>query len=55
LKLQEYSGSFNKISSGTYSIYIQLFDEKSGRPVEIGLKESLKNDDGFFRIAEIEI
>jgi hypothetical protein len=55
LKWQEYSGSFNKISPGLYSMYIQLFDEKSGRPVEIGLKESLKNDDGFFRIAEIEI
>ena len=49
-----YTTTLNEISKGKYQLSIQLFDEKSGRPVEIGLNTELKDGDGFFRIAKFE-
>jgi hypothetical protein len=53
--LSKYTGSFEKIPSGKYHLLIQLLDEKSGRPVEIGLNSALKNAAGFYKIAEIKL
>lgn len=48
-----YKVPLNNLPKGKYQLSIQLFDEKSGRPVEIGLNVELKDVDGFFKIAEI--
>jgi len=53
--IQDYSIIPDKKLSGKYKLSIQLFDEKSGSPVEIGLKSDLKDADGFFEIGEIEL
>jgi hypothetical protein len=52
---QDYAIIPVKKLSGKYKLYIQLFDGKSGRPVEIGLKSGLKDADGFFQIGELEM
>jgi len=48
-----YTVPIKEIPKGKYQLSIQLFDEKSGRPVEIGLNSELKDAEGFFKIAEI--
>jgi len=50
-----YTVPINNIPKGKYHLSITLFDEKSGRPVEIGLNTELKDADGFFKIAEINL
>jgi len=50
-----YSVPIKEIQKGKYQLLIQLFDEKSGRPVEIGLNSELKDVDGFYKIAEINL
>jgi hypothetical protein len=39
---------------GVYSLAIQLFDTRSGRPVEIGLKEQLRDSEGYYLISDIK-
>lgn len=43
----------NKLK-GKYKVAVQLFDPKSNRPVEIGLKSSFRNSDGYYILTEIE-
>jgi hypothetical protein len=38
---------------GNHVFYIQLFDEKSGEVVEIGLKENLRDNKGYYKITEV--
>ncbi len=38
---------------GNHVFYIQLFDEKSGEVVEIGLKETLRDNNGYYKITEV--
>ena len=38
---------------GGYTLSIQLFDERSGRPVEIGLDSGSRDADGYYRLGEI--
>jgi hypothetical protein len=38
---------------GSHGFYIQLFDEKSGEVVEIGLQENLRDSKGFYKITEV--
>jgi len=51
---ETYSTEFKEKLKGTYRISIKLFDSRSGRQVEIGLKEELRDSEGFYSIAEIE-
>lgn len=53
IKLQKYSVILDKIKRGKYTLSVQLFDYKSDRLVEIGLKPDLKDENGFFKVAEI--
>jgi hypothetical protein len=50
-----YTTPLKEIQKGKYQLSIQLFDEKSGRPVEIGLNNQLKDGEGFFKIADLGI
>ena len=51
---EAYSAEFPKKLKGTYSFAIQLFDTRSGRPVELGLKEQLRDSEGYYVISDIE-
>jgi hypothetical protein len=50
---ESYSIEFKEKMKGTFSLAIQLFDARSGRPVEIGLSEQLRDEDGFYRVSTI--
>jgi hypothetical protein len=39
---------------GYYELAIQLFDKKSGKPVEFALKNELKDEGGYFRITNFK-
>ncbi len=45
--LQNYSVQLNQNLNGNYLLFIPLYDQKSGRPVDIGLKTDNKDDDYF--------
>ncbi len=49
-----YSTEFKEKLKGTFSLSIQIFDNRSGRPVEIGLKEPLMDSEGFYLISDIK-
>lgn len=51
---ETYSAEFKVKLKGTYTLAIQLSDTRSGRPVEIGLKEQLRDPEGYYLISEIE-
>jgi hypothetical protein len=51
---ETYSNEFKEKLKGKYRIAIKLFDTRSGRQVEIGLKEQLRDSEGFYSIADIE-
>jgi hypothetical protein len=51
---ESYSADIKVKVKGTYSLAIQLFDTRSGRPVEIGLKEHLRDSEGYYLISDIE-
>ena len=38
---------------GPFEFSMQLFDEKSGRPVEIGFSEEFRDEDGYYKISKI--
>ena len=40
---------------GDYILSVQLFDERSGRPVEIGLQEKIRDGEGHYIIGTIEL
>ncbi len=44
---EKYTVKLSEKPQGEFGLAIQLFDVKSGKPVEIGLSEKLKNDDYF--------
>jgi hypothetical protein len=48
VSIEKYTASINGNPKGEYWLAIQLFDTKSGKPVEIGLAEKLKNNGYFF-------
>ncbi len=45
------------LKPGTYALAIGLFDGNNGkeRPVEFALKASLRETDGYYRVAEVEV
>ncbi|HYX06581.1 MAG TPA: hypothetical protein VE912_07585, partial [Bacteroidales bacterium] len=47
IAMESYKVSLPQIPKGKYSFAIQLFDKKSGKPVEIGLRTDIKKDDYF--------
>jgi hypothetical protein len=51
---ESYSTEFKERLNGTYSFALQLFDTRSGRPVEIGLKEQIRDSEGYYLISDIE-
>jgi len=50
---ETYSTEFKEKLKGTYSLAIQLFDTRSGRPVEVGLNEQLRDSEGYYLFSEI--
>lgn len=48
-----YSTNFSLGLKGNYELSIQLYDTKSKRLVEIGLNEKLRDEAGFFTVAEV--
>lgn len=51
---ESYSTEFKERLNGTYSFALQLFDTRSGRPVEIGLKEQIRDSEGYYLISDTE-
>jgi hypothetical protein len=45
---EQYSAAYSGTLKGNYKMYVQLFDKKSQKPVEIGLSAKLKEDNFFF-------
>ena len=45
------------LGSGRYAVSLGLYDRSSGkdRPVEWALQESLRNAEGYYRLAEIAL
>jgi hypothetical protein len=52
VSIEKYAASLTGNPKGEYWLAIQLFDTKSGNPVEIGLAEKLKNS-GYFLIQKL--
>jgi hypothetical protein len=50
---QNYSVELPEKPNGSYSLEIQLYDNKSERPVELGLKQDLKHNN-FYTITKVE-
>ncbi|MBN2610567.1 MAG: beta-galactosidase [Bacteroidales bacterium] len=44
---EKYTAILNRKPEGDYQLVIQLFDKKSGKPVEIGLSENSKDNEFF--------
>jgi hypothetical protein len=53
LYTESHSTTFKEKLKGAYSLSYQLFDARSGRPVEVGLKEQLRDSEGFYLITDI--
>jgi hypothetical protein len=49
-----YSTDLKEKLKGRYSLAIQLFDTRSERPVELGLKEQLRDSDGYYIISDVK-
>jgi len=45
------------LKSGRYTVSLGLFDGSSGkdRPVEFALQASLREPEGYYRVAEVEV
>jgi len=52
IAVEKYSFKLSEKPKGKYKLAIQLFDLKSGKPVEIGLSEDLKNN-GYFILQKL--
>jgi hypothetical protein len=52
---QTYEVEPGKEMDGAYDFSIRLFDERSGRPVEIGLEAGSRDEDGYYLIDRIKI
>lgn len=50
---ESYSTTFKEKLKGTYTFSVQLFDTKSGKPVEIGLSDQLRDTEGYYQITSI--
>jgi hypothetical protein len=48
-----YTVLFEQKLEGRYGLAIKLYDKESGEPVEIGLREDYRDDDGYYHIQEI--
>lgn len=55
LKIENYKASISEKPKGKHKLLIQLYDEKSGEVVEIGLKEERRDDNGYYTLAEMEL
>jgi hypothetical protein len=51
---ENYKTEFKEKLKGTYSLAIQLFDIRSGRPVDVGLTSQIRDADGYYQISNIE-
>jgi hypothetical protein len=49
-----YSTDLKEKLKGRYSLAIQLFDTRSERPVELGLKEQLRDSEGYYIISDVK-
>ena len=49
---ERYTAVLSGKPTGDYQLAIQLFDKKSGKPVEIGLIENQKNN-GYYKIQKL--
>jgi len=54
ISTEKYTVTLSGKPKGEYWLAIQLFDTKSGKPVEIGLTEELKNN-GYFLIQKLRL
>jgi hypothetical protein len=52
ITVEKYSVKLSEKPKGMYKLAIRLFDLKSGKPVEIGLSEDLK-DNGYFLLQKL--
>jgi hypothetical protein len=50
---EAYSIDLKEKLKGRYSLAIQLFDTRSGRPVELGLKEQLRDSEDYYFISDV--
>jgi hypothetical protein len=50
---ETYSTEFKEKLKGVYSLSFQLFDARSGKPVEVGLNEQLRDSEGYYLVSEI--
>jgi len=50
---ETYSTEFKEKLKGVYSLSFQLFDARSGKPVEVGLKEQLRDSESYYLVSEI--
>jgi hypothetical protein len=51
---EAYSTDLKDKLKGRYSLAIQLFDTRTGRIVELGLKEQLRDSEGYYFISDIK-
>jgi hypothetical protein len=49
-----YSTIFKEKLKGTYAFGIQLFDTRSGKSVEVGLRSRFMGSDGYYQILDID-
>jgi len=51
---ESYSTDIKGKLKGKYRFAVQLYDTRSGKPVELGLKEQLRDSEGYYVISDIE-
>jgi hypothetical protein len=51
---ESYSADIKEKLKGACSLSLQLFDTRSGRQVDIGLKEQMRDSEGYYLISDIE-
>ena len=51
---ETYSTELKEKLKGVYSLSFQLFDARSGKPVEVGLNEQLRDSEGYYFISDVE-
>ncbi|MFW5832183.1 MAG: hypothetical protein ACOCVA_08005, partial [Prolixibacteraceae bacterium] len=52
LNVEKYDAQLMEKPEGNYQLSVQLFDNRSGKPVEIALKRELKDDQDYYKMAK---
>jgi len=51
----KYNVPLNEKPQGNYQLAIQLFDKKSNKPVDFALKNELKDEKNYFKVAKLKL